>query len=81
MERKRDAPAPSSDVNICASEAKIARTDVDSRRSRDTTFEREVSNVVVGVNVNKNTSSKTLERGENDLQACSRRKSDLETDK
>jgi len=38
-------------VNTCASAAKIARTDVDSRRSGDTSFEREVSNVVVGVNV------------------------------
>lgn len=45
-------------MNICASEARIARTDVDSRRSGDTTFKREVSSVVVGVNVNKHTQRK-----------------------
>ena len=39
-------------MSICASVAKIAKRDVNFRRSGDMTSEREVSNVVVEVKVN-----------------------------
>jgi len=55
-------------VDACASAIKIARTDVASKRSGDTTFEREVSNVVMGVNVNKSTQRKNGEQGKTDIQ-------------
>ena len=59
-------------MDTCASAAKIARTDVDSRKSGDTTFEREVSSVVVKmeVDVDKDTEQDTLEKEKNDLQGC-----------
>ena len=50
-------------MNICASEAKIAKRDINFRRSGDTTFEREVNNVVVGVNVTKKTHEDTVNKG------------------
>ena len=50
-------------MDACASETKIVRTDIDSRRSGDTTFEREVNNVVVGVGVTKKTHEDTVNKG------------------
>lgn len=49
---------PDIDVYTCASAAEIVERNVDSRGSGDLRFEREVGNVVVNVNVDKDTQRK-----------------------
>ena len=50
-------------MNTCARAAKIVRTDVNSRRSADMTFDREVRTVVVKVNANDDTEEDTVNKG------------------